>query len=45
VPVRTVLTELASNVRSEKISHLFDVRFGREAGRGPATQRQIDVHH
>jgi predicted dehydrogenase len=43
-PLRTALTELASNARSGRVSHPCDVRFGRAVGRVLAeAQRQIDT--
>jgi predicted dehydrogenase len=43
-PLRTALTELASNARSGQVSHPCDVRFGRAVGRVLAeAQRQIDT--
>jgi predicted dehydrogenase len=44
VPLRTALSELASNARSGRVSHPCDVRFGRDVGRVLAeAQRQIDA--
>ena len=46
VPLRTALTELASNARSGRVSHPCDVRFGRDVGRVLAeAQHQIDARH
>jgi predicted dehydrogenase len=43
-PLRTALTELASNARSGLVSHPCDVRFGRAVGRVlTEAQRQIDA--
>jgi predicted dehydrogenase len=43
-PLRTALTELASNARSGRVSHPCDVRFGRAVGRVlTEAQRQIDA--
>ena len=44
VPLRTALTELASNARSGRVSHPCDVWFGRDVGRVLAeAQQQIDA--
>jgi predicted dehydrogenase len=44
VPLRTALTELASNARSGRVSHPCDVRFGRDVGRVLAeAQHQVDA--
>jgi predicted dehydrogenase len=44
IPLRTALTELASNARSGQVSHVCDVRFGRAVGRVLAqAQRQLDA--